>query len=191
MMNTAPAKEPTEVVFILDRSGSMESLRSDAIGGFNSFIEEQKKLTDAANLTFVTFSTSCDTVLESVPMASATPITAKQYVPSGGTAYLDAIGLTIEGMLVKGSKDVVVVVMTDGEENSSRRFDKAKIAEMIASREADGWKFVFLGANMDAVKEGKSLGFLSASSFNATPAGIRHAYTRSSELVGSYRTSKA
>ena len=156
----------TEIIFIIDKSGSMSHLAADTIGGFNGFIASQKALDGKATLTTVLFDTTYKTLHNGVDIQEVKPMTASDYVAYGGTAMLDAIGETINKVQDRhdelGSEKpekVIFVITTDGEENSSRRFNKAQIEKMIKHQtNGHGWEFMFLGANMDAVKEAASIG---------------------------------
>ena len=159
----------TEIIFVLDKSGSMWSVRQDTIGGFNQFLEDQKKLPGEANFTLVTFDTSYDVREEGSLLESVQPLNENTYVTGGGTALFDAVNRAI-GDAVKRHNDspaeqtpgkVILVVLTDGEENSSREVTDVKtIGKMVAEREKSGWEVVFLGADLkDWQGMGRSLGF--------------------------------
>jgi len=188
-----------EIVCILDRSGSMESIIEDAIGGFNSFLEDQQKLPGIANLTVVFFDSEkpFDIWCESTPVADVQKLTREIYNPGAMTPLLDAIGKTIESSKVRLEKDckkdqkVIVVVMTDGLENYSKEFTRKQIFDKISEQEKDhNWEFVFLAANQDAIVEGKKLGFASGRSVNfaSTAAGTQRAYQTVNTAVSSYRS---
>lgn len=155
----------TEVIFVIDKSGSMAHLTNDTIGGFNGFIESQKDDTKTL-LTTVLFDTSWKVLHDGVDVYEVSPMTTKDYITGGGTAMLDAIGETIERVQDRHDElgaekpdNVLFVITTDGEENSSRKFTKAQIQKMIKHQEnGHGWTFMFLGANMDAVSEAASIG---------------------------------
>lgn len=155
----------TEIIFIIDKSGSMGHLVNDTIGGFNSFVESQKDDTKTT-LTTVLFDTTWKTLHDGLDIYEVSPMTTKDYIAGGGTAMLDAIGETINRVQDRhdelGDKkpdNVLFVITTDGEENSSYKFNKAQIEKMIKHQtNGHGWEFIFLGANMDAVKEAGSLG---------------------------------
>lgn len=155
----------TEIIFVIDKSGSMSNLVNDTIGGFNGFIENQKDDVKTT-LTTVLFDTSWRTLYSGVDVYEVSPMTTKDYVPGGGTALLDAIGETINAVQDRHDElgeerpnNVLFVITTDGEENSSKKFTKAQIEKMIKHQtNGHGWTFMFLGANMDAVKEAASLG---------------------------------
>ena len=156
----------TEIIFILDKSGSMSHLVDDTIGGFNGFIKSQQALDGKATLTTVLFDTTWRTLHDGVDIREVKPMTTNDYSAYGGTAMLDAIGETINRVQDRhdelGSEkpdSVLFVITTDGEENSSHKFNKSQIEKMIKHQtNGHGWKFMFLGANMDAVKEAESIG---------------------------------
>jgi uncharacterized protein YegL len=155
----------TEIIFVIDKSGSMSHLAKDTIGGFNGFIESQKDDTKTT-LTTVLFDTTWKILHDGIDVYEVEPMTNKDYIAGGGTAMLDAIGEIINRVqdrhdeLGKEKPDnVLFVITTDGEENSSRKFTKAQIEKMIKHQtNGHGWEFIFLGANMDAVTVAKNIG---------------------------------
>lgn len=155
----------TEIIFVIDKSGSMSRLTNDTIEGFNGFVESQKDDTKTT-LTTVLFDTSWKILHDGVDVYEVSPMTNKDYIAGGGTAMLDAIGDTInrvqdrhDELGAEKPEKVLFVITTDGEENSSRKFTKAQIEKMIKHQtNGHGWEFMFLGANMDAVKEAASIG---------------------------------
>lgn len=177
----------TEIIFLLDRSGSMAGSEKDTIGGFNSFLKKQHARGET-NLTAVLFDHEYDVLWEGVDAASV-KLTEKEYVVRGMTALLDAIGKTIletEARLKRtGSAPdhVIVVITTDGLENSSREFTTAKVKELIGRKQE--WDFVFMGANIDAVQEASSLGIHqeNAFEFEVSEQGIEAMYDLASKTV--------
>lgn len=160
-------KNLTEMVFILDRSGSMQSLTNDTVGGFNSMIENQKKEEGEAFVTTVLFDDQYELLHDHVDIKEIQPISNKEYYARGMTALLDAVGKTINsiGSRLNATPEderpdkVVFVITTDGFENASIEFNKNTIKEMIEHQQSKySWTFMFLGANMDAVGEAASLG---------------------------------
>ena len=156
----------TEMVFILDRSGSMGGLEKDTIGGFNSLLEKQKKESGEALVTTMLFDDDFTLVHDRQPIRTVAPLTEEQYFVRGCTALLDAIGLTISH-IKKARKEMpkeerpdrtIVVITTDGMENSSRRYNYAKIKQKIEKCKKKNWEFLFLGANMDAIGEAAKFG---------------------------------
>lgn len=173
----------TDITFVVDRSGSMQSIREDAEGGVNSFIREQQEQPGEANLTLVQFDTRYDFVFRGIPIQTAHPYVLK---PRGSTALLDAVGRAIieTGDRLRAMDEsqrpglVVFVIVTDGQENSSREFSREKIREMIEHQQnVYNWKFTFLAANQDAFAEGRQLGIDSAgiASYAADKVAAAHA----------------
>jgi len=165
----------TEILIILDRSGSMDSVRADTIGGFNSFLADQKKLGDQAFLTLVQFDDQYEKLYEGRPLADAPPLDDQTFKPRGSTALLDAIGRTIHEQGARFSKapehlkpsQVIVAIMTDGFENASHEFDRAQVFGLISQqRDQWGWVFYFLGANQDAIAEAGRLGLAAGQALN-------------------------
>lgn len=140
-------------VFILDRSGSMETCRDDTIGGFNAFLREQQA--DGGTLTLILFDNEYQVLYERKPIGEVEPLTDRTFVPRGSTALLDAIGKTIKSTT---SSSPTVVILTDGYENSSNEYTKAHIKDLVEQKTKDGWTFVYLGANQDAFAEAGQLG---------------------------------
>lgn len=139
-----------ERVFLLDRSGSMESCIDDTIEGFNTFVESQKEF--GGTMTLCLFDHEFNTVYEKVPIDQVNPLTRDTYVPRGGTALHDAMGQVLKMNL---SDDVMVIILTDGEENSSNKYTAAHVKDLVDTKP---WKFVYLGANQDAVLTAQGLG---------------------------------
>ena len=157
----------TELVFILDRSGSMSGLEGDTIGGFNSMIERQKKEAGEALVSTVLFDNECTVIHDRLPLGDVPPMTEEQYFTRGCTALLDAVGGAIRhiGNIHKYARreDVpektLFVITTDGMENASRRYSYDKVKRMIGrQKEKYGWEFLFLGANIDAAAEAGRFG---------------------------------
>jgi len=194
-------KDTVEIICIIDKSGSMGRIRNDAIGGFNTFLEDQKKVPGKANLTRILFSDNdkYQVIDEYCPLEEVEPFTEETYKPGGSTALLDAIGKTLDNTMNIFSNlpennrpnKVMVIIITDGDENDSIKYSKDQISIMIKGRESEGWEFLFLGANMDAVKEGASIGIDNANNtinYQASNKGIRNAYTMTSDRVFEYRS---
>ena len=152
-------KNLTELVFILDRSGSMAGLEKDTIGGFNAMIEKQKREPGEAYVSSVLFDNTCDVIHDRVAIRKVAPMTRKEYYVRGCTALLDAVGGAIRhiGNVHKYAREedrpekTIFVITTDGMENASRRYSYEKVKSMIThQKEKYGWEFLFLGANIDA-----------------------------------------
>ena len=192
-------KDATEIIVVLDKSGSMGPKQLDAIGGFNRFLEDQQKESGEANLTLVTFDTTYNILCMGKPIKDVTPLNTDTYCPGGGTALNDALArgiIEIGKRLADMPEDtrpekVICVVITDGEENSSREHTKEQVAEMVKHQtEKYDWAFIYLGANVDAFAEASQLGFAKnvVVDFAPSSAGVRSAYIGTSEAVSSYRS---
>lgn len=165
----------TELVFILDRSGSMGGLESDTIGGFNSMIGKQKKEEGEAFVTTILFDDQVETLHDRVEVKKLEPITDKEYYVRGCTALLDAIGETIEKIdtIHKYAREedipakTLFVITTDGMENASKKFDYKKIKHMIEKhQEKEHWEFLFLGANIDSIEVAGRMGINASHAVN-------------------------
>lgn len=157
----------TEIVFILDRSGSMSGLEKDTIGGFNSLIEKQKKEEGLCLVSTVLFDYDSDVIHDRVDIHKVNPLTEKEYFARGSTALLDAIGGAIHhiGNVHKYAREedrpekTLFVITTDGMENSSRQYTYSKVKQLVQrQKERYGWEFMFLGANIDALETAESFG---------------------------------
>jgi len=183
----------TEIVVVLDRSGSMGSIAPATVEGFNKFLNEQQNAEGEAFITLVQFDDRYEMNYQSVPVKNVSPlILGESFVPRGSTALLDAIGKTIEEL--KTERDVVFVIITDGEENASKIYKREAINKMIETlQKEDGWKFIFLAANQDAIKAGNSIGIQTANSmtYAATAAGADSAFMSVSSNMSKYRSAKS
>lgn len=177
----------TELVFIIDKSGSMSGLERDTIGGFNSMLQQQQAEIGEANITTVLFSDDYQLLHDRINVKGIEPLEAKDYRVGGGTALLDAVGKTIKKILkvqeqtIKEYRadNVLFVIITDGEENSSKKYSAPEIKQKIKSlQEKYGWQFMFLGANIDVVEEASKIGIdrQSTMSFTADSEGTRYAF---------------
>lgn len=160
-------KDLTEIVFILDESGSMSGLEKDTVGGFNSFIDRQRNVEGEALVSAVLFSGSSKVLYDRTELSKIEPMTEAMYCPGGCTALLDAVGNAVNHIrtIHKYAREedlpekTVFVITTDGEENSSREFTYRKVKELIEKQQKDcGWEFLFLGANIDAGEEASKIG---------------------------------
>lgn len=183
----------TEIVFLLDRSGSMGGLESDTIGGFNAFIHKQRQLEGEIRVTTVLFDDQYEILWNGMD-AHKVKLTDQDYYVRGCTALLDAVGKTILEVghrLSKTSEEerpgrVIFVITTDGLENASHEFTYKKVKELIQhQQERYNWEFIFLGANMDAIKVADSLGIAreDAYKFEASETGVKNMYCMVSEAV--------
>lgn len=187
----------TELVFILDRSGSMGGLESDTIGGFNSMLEKQRREPGDALVTTVLFDNESVTVHDRLPIAKVPDLTEREYFVRGCTALLDAVGGTIEHISnihkYARPQDVppktMFVITTDGLENASRTYDYARVKALIEARKELGWEFIFLGANIDAAKEAARFGIAPDRSvrYKSDHAGTALNYHVINEAVSSVR----
>ena len=188
----------TELIFILDRSGSMGGMESDTIGGFNSMLSKQRSEPGDCRITTVLFDNEYEVLHDRIDIKAVSDITDRDYYVRGQTALLDAIGKTISKLInVQKStsedyraKKVLFVITTDGMENASRKFDFSKIKSMIEHQQSKyNWEFIFLGANMDAVNMASSFGIAAnrAQSFHNDSEGIAVHYKAVSETIGNFR----
>lgn len=194
----------SEIIVVLDRSGSMDGIKDDTIGGFNTFLEKQKEVPGEAAFTLVQFDDRYEVISNAVQLSDAKPLTRETFVPRGSTALLDAIGRTINqsGKRLADLKEedrpekVIFVIVTDGQENASKEFSHARINEMIATqRDTYKWEFVFLGANQDAISTATAVGIKAANAmtFAAAPfsGGVGSAFCSTSANIASYRSGAA
>lgn len=192
-------RNATDIVVVLDKSGSMASTKGDVIGGFNRFLEEQKALPGECALSMVLFDTHYD-VRPAVPVRDVQPLDDKTYVPGGMTALLDAVGKAISetGRRLAALEEarrpdkVLVVVITDGEENSSHEHDLKAVRGMVEHQQGKyNWKFMFIGADIDSFAEAHKLGIQldSAINFTKSKKGVDCLYRGLSAGVSDYRAS--
>ena len=191
-------KNLTELVFILDRSGSMAGLEKDTIGGFNAMIEKQKREPGQAYVSTVLFDNHSQVIHDRVALHEVPRLTEKEYFVRGCTALLDAVGSTIHhiGNVHKYAREedrpekTLFVITTDGMENASRRYSYEKVKEMITrQKEKYGWEFLFLGANIDAAREAARFGIPEdrAANYHADRRGTAVLYEAMSEAVCNVR----
>lgn len=184
----------TELVFILDRSGSMRGLENDTIGGFNAMLDKQKKQAGEAHVTTVLFDDRYEMIHNRFSLTQVKPLTDKDYYVRGCTALLDAVGRTVHQMAMtqkylpeeEKAEKVIFVITTDGLENSSREYSAERVKKMIEhEKEKYGWEFLFLGANMDAVAEAGKFGIGAdrAVTFENDSQGVQMNYRVVSETL--------
>ena len=194
-------KNLTEIVFILDRSGSMAGLEKDTIGGFNAMLEKQKREAGDAFISTVLFDNTCDVIHDRMDIQKVAPITEKEYFVRGCTALLDALGGAIHhiGNVHKYAREedrpekTLFIITTDGMENASRRYSYEKVREMIRRQEETyGWEFLFLGANIDAEAEAARYGIRpeQAVNYHADSKGTSIVYEAVSDAVCSVRSQR-
>ena len=192
----------TEVVFILDRSGSMSGLEADTIGGFNSMIAKQKKEEGEAYISTVLFDDTCEVLYDRVPVNKVEPMNDNQYYVRGCTALLDAIGGAIHhiGNVHKYAREedrpekTLFIITTDGMENASRKYSYEKVKEMVErQKEKYGWEFLFLGANIDAIDVAGKFGIDSNRALNyvSDHKGTQLNYEVLNKTVSEFRASKS
>lgn len=185
----------TEILAIIDRSGSMCSIAADAIGGFNTFLADQQTVDGEARMTLALFDDQYDVVYAGRTLADAEPLTAQTFVPRGATALMDAIGRTLneQGARIAAegwAEKVIVCITTDGGENQSREFTYPMIKELVSQAEAKGWSFVFLAANQDAFATAAHYGMNTAhtQNFAADSVGTQMGYASMSASTRALRT---
>jgi uncharacterized protein YegL len=188
----------TELVFILDKSGSMSGLEADTIGGFNSMLSKQQATNGDCLVTTVLFDNNYELLHDRIDLKAVSPMTDKEYQVGGCTALIDAIGRTIHkiGNAQKNTANdyraekVMFVIITDGEENSSREYTTEKVkAQIERQKNKYGWEFIFLGANIDAVETAERFGISAdrAVEYRSDSIGTKLNYTVLSEAVSMYR----
>ena len=194
-------KNLTEIVFILDRSGSMGGLESDTIGGYNSFLEKQKKEEGDAYVSTVLFDHLTEVIHDRVNIKDVKPITNREYYVRGSTALLDAVGGAVRhiGNIHKYAREedvpekTVFVIITDGMENASKHYSYDEVKKLIErQKEKYGWEFLFLGANIDAAKEASRFGIGADRSvrYHNDSEGVARNYETVSDAVAGIRASR-
>lgn len=187
----------TEVVFILDRSGSMSGLEDDTIGGFNSMLKKQREEEGDANVTTVLFDDEIEMLHKRVTIKEIKNITSKDYYVRGCTALLDAIGYSINFMInvqknkkEEKAKNVLFIITTDGYENASKEYSYEKINKMITyEKERSNWQFLFLGANIDAISTARNFGISEefASNYVSDEVGTQITYEVMNSAISTCR----
>ena len=174
------------IYFILDRSGSMSSCINDTLGGFNHFLGKQKKDNPTSTMSLILFAHDIDEVYNNKSISDISELVEDTYFPRGTTALLDAIGITIK-KAEKYTKPMIVI-LTDGEENSSKIYTHAHVKDLIEIKKSLGWEFVFLGANQDAIKVGGMMGISEESAMTFNPENVYNAFEGLSCAVGRQMT---
>ena len=188
----------TELIFIVDRSGSMGGLENDTIGGFNSTISDQKKIEGETRVTTILFDNFFEVLHDRINLQDIAPLTAENYFVRGSTALYDAVALGIRKIvnvqkqtMADGRADkVIMVIITDGYENSSRETNAAMLHKMIDECKKDGWEFLFLGADIDAQAAAGSIGIEShrASNYVKDTQGVRVQYDSVNVAISAMRS---
>lgn len=178
----------TEIVVVIDKSGSMQSLANDTIGGYNKFLEDQIRNEIDANISVLLFDTEHKWFQGNVPLNKAKKLDRDNYSPSGGTSLNDAIGRAWHVLEFKNPEKAIVVIITDGEENSSRELVAGAAKEMLSKMQKRDWRIVYLAANQDAFSTAKTYGINLQGVANIAPtsSGIQSAYFSASNSVSNY-----
>ncbi len=185
-------KKINELVFVLDRSGSMNGLESDTIGGFNSMLKKQKKVEGESYITTVLFDDKYEVLHDHIAMKHIRNLNEEDYYTRGCTALYDAIGKTIEKMdgIVRQQPDskVLFVIITDGLENASRSYSRNDVKGAINARTEKGWEFVFLGANIDAETEAEKIGIARARAarYHNDSQGVTHNFQMMGNMTAEF-----
>jgi uncharacterized protein YegL len=190
----------SHIVVVLDRSGSMAKVSDDTIGGINSFLAEQRNVKGTATVSLATFADDYTLIHDFVPLEQVGDITSKTYRPAGFTALLDALGRTINNVGAKLAKmdeadrpsQVLFVIISDGEENRSKEFNRSQIFDMISHQRGKyNWNFVYIGCSQDQIQEATNLGIAPANAamYSQTKGGTRRLFKSISENATSYRIS--
>lgn len=176
--------EEMDIVFLLDRSGSMGGIESDTIGGYNSYIKEQKK--NNVKVTTVLFDDRYEVLHQREKINDIKELTNKEYFVRGSTALLDAIGRTITYMDEQKSRKAIFLITTDGLENSSGEYNKTRIKEMIKGHKE--WEFIYIGANIDSYSEGQSIGIdtRNIANYKKDKKGIQNMFNAINRVSNNY-----
>ena len=174
-MKNVPQNQDLDLVFLIDRSGSMHGSEEDTIGGFNSFIEQEKNKEFNTNVTTILFDDKYEMLYKRQPIEEVKELTSDEYYVRGMTALLDAIGKTIVTLDKEIDNKVLFVIMTDGLENASIEFSKSQIKSMIGSH---NWEFIFIGADIDSYTEAASIGIRRSrvANYRKSSEGVRNLY---------------
>lgn len=192
------SNELTEIIFVLDRSGSMQSILTDTIGGFNSFLAEQKKLDGRCKLTFVQFDDKYEVPLRRYDIKDVPELTVDTFVPRGMTALHDAIGKTIADtkLLIEQAAPeekadkVLFVILTDGQENASKEYTQVHTSSLVKAQQDADWEFLFLAANQDAFATAKSYNISSSNAFTfgTNPEDVQKSFAMMAHATLGYRS---
>ena len=193
-----PNQNHTEIICIIDRSGSMEPITTESIEGFNNFLNEQKREEGTASVTLYLFNNKLNLIYENLSINSIPYLDQNNYIPDGGTALLDALGTVIDSTGVRLSntpeprrpEKVLICILTDGQENQSRIYSRAEILKKITHQTVNyNWIFVFLGANQDSFSEAEKIGISKdyTSGFNSSKTGTTAGFKKLSKMTSSAR----
>jgi uncharacterized protein YegL len=184
-------KKPTNtrIFFVIDRSGSMQSIKTETIGGFNAFVEEQKKIPEKATFSMIQFDHQYDVVHDQIDIQAVPLMTDENFQPRGMTALYDAVGMTIgSNMKAKKNEKTLMVILTDGQENASKEFSYEKVQDLIKEAQTDhNWEVMFIGANMNATQVATGLGISAKNSvtFDYDAMGATNALSTMSYAISS------
>lgn len=186
MTKLPPNKDNLDLIFLIDRSGSMYGSEEDTIGGFNSFIDKEKAKEESTTVTTILFDHEYELLYKRKPIDDVDKLTKETYNVRGSTALLDAIGKTITTMDKEIDNKVLFVIMTDGMENSSVEFSKSQIKNMIEDHK---WEFIFIGADIDSYSEAASIGInrTHVANYRKSRKGVEDAYSSVVEAASSLR----
>jgi uncharacterized protein YegL len=189
----------TDIIFILDKSGSMHGLEDDTIGGFNAFIDKQKALSDEARVTTILFDTRVTVLYDRSDLKAIKPLTRNEYFTGSSTALLDAVGNAVQDFKHRqesgdgnfDAEKVIFIITTDGYENSSHEYSYSSVKALIEEQKSKGWEFIFLGANIDALGTADMMGVSRSRSknYHNDSQGVSVNFDTVSDAVESYRSS--
>ena len=188
-------KDLIEIIVVLDKSGSMDEIKHDTIGGFNSFIDKQREEDGDANVTLVLFDDKYNVMYEGVDINDVRKLDTSNYVPSDLTALLDAMGkaINVTSARLDGLKKtdypgkVMFVVITDGKENKSKEFTHAQVMKKVEQCKKDGWEFIFLGCEEDQIKQGNTLKIDVNVKYDKNAHGVHAMYNSLNTTASTYR----
>ena len=177
----------SKIYFILDRSGSMQTCVDDTIGGYNTFVNSQKKENPTSTMNLYLFDNEYNTVYENKIMNDVPLLDENTFIPRGSTSLLDAIGKTIKtAEHIDGTK--IVVILTDGHENTSNTYTKEHIEDLIKMKESIGWNFIFLAANQDAIESANNIGISPGGAMTFNKEGMQNAFDGLSAAISRQAT---
>lgn len=184
ILDLLAAKQPMEIVYVIDESGSMTGQEKVVVDGFNEYVQSMSKTNPDSYLTLITFNSGGRNIRARRPVSQTPLLALGDYRPSSQTPLLDAIGYAIS--LVSKSRKVIVVIMTDGQENASRELNRQTLREMIERKTAQGWTFIYMGANQDAFTEAGSIGIAMDYTSNLNPHNYRKSFNVAASVSQRY-----